>query len=178
MATKTAFSLRQLIREVAESTTLADPAEIASEVAGRVPDEHVREAFTEMLRGYVRQVLTDERTFPSLPQPRETEDKTRPKGSRPGNRSRKVAGIRAAWAKVLTERVHVGPAPTDWKLFGDCDADDLDFMAGEREQIAEQNHTKAEHYRKVRKLLVEHSADTVRGLPEKVLDDAFGGGVQ
>ncbi len=172
MATTTAFSLRQLVREVAETTNLADPGEIADEVAGRVPDEHLRAAFTEMLRGFVRGVLGDERTFPRLPQPRETPEVP----IRPVARSRKVAGIRAAWAKVLAERVHVGPDASDWKLFGDCTTDDLDFMAQEREQIAEANHVKAEQYRKVRKLLVEHSVDTVRDLPEKVLNDAFGGG--
>lgn len=177
MATTTAFSLRQLIREVAETSVLADPGALAEEVARLVPDEHIQTAFAEMLRGYVRQVLSEDRTFPFLPQPRTTpEDKSRPRAGRPANRSRKVAGIREAWAKVLSERVHVGPAPTDWKLFGDCTVDDLDFMAGEREQIAEANHVKAEQYRKVRKLLVEHGASTVRDLPSRVLDDAFGGG--
>lgn len=177
MATKTAFSLRQLIREVAESSAIADPGALAEEVANQVPDEHLREAFAEMLRGYVRGVFRDERTFPSLPQPRDRSDgKSRPPAGRPGNRSRKVAGIRAEWAKVLRERVHVGPPPSAWKFFGDCDAEDIDFLIGEREQIAEANHTKAEQYRKVRKLLVEHDAATVRDLPENVLNDAFGGG--
>lgn len=172
MATKTAFSLRHLIREVAASSALTDPGALAKEVAKRVPEEHIHDAFEEMLRPYVRQVIAEGRTFPARDS---QQSKTRPPAGRPGNRSWKRDGIKLEWAKVLRERVHVGPAASDWKLFGDCDAADLDFMIEERERIADANHAKADQYRKVRRLVAEHGVATVRELPEQVLTDAFGG---
>lgn len=171
MSTDTAFSLRALVREVAKTSALADPGALAKEVAKRVPDEHIRDAFEEMLRGFVRECASSDRLFP-FPSP---QAESLPSAGRPNTRSWKREGIHAKWARAMRERVHVGPAASDWKFFGDCDLADLDFMASERQRLAEANQAKADQYVKLRALLVEHGAETVRDLPEGVLDAAFGG---
>lgn len=166
------FDLKALIREVADESQHADPGAIAEEVAKRVPNKHLRSAFREMLRPFVRQLVATGRTFPA-PMTRETastgSSDTKP---RPANRSWKRTGI-YRWASVLRERVHVGAS--DWKFLGDCDRDDLGFIASERRTLAEANLLKAEQYEKLLALLDEHGAATVRDLPEKALEDTFGG---
>lgn len=171
-----AFDLKALIREVAAESAHADPGALAEEVDKRVPDEHLREAFREMLRQFVRQMVVTSRTFPAptVRDAAEPAQASSPAPARPANRSWKRNGI-YKWASVLRERVHVGVGAADWKFLGDCDREDLGFIAEERRALAEANIVKAEQYEKLRALLDEHRAATVRELPEQALEDTFGG---
>lgn len=174
MTTTTAFSLRALIREVAEDSALADPGALAKEVAKRLPEEHVQDAYEEMPRHYVREVITSSRAL--RPQPRPFEDA--PGGTvkaAPVGRSQKVQAIRDWWRSVLRQRLHVGPAGTDWELLGDANAEQLRFAAGERREMAASNLANAEKLEALAALLDEHGVATANELPDGVLASFFGG---
>lgn len=157
------FNLRALVREVAESSTLTDPGSLADEIARRIPAEHVHDAFVQMLRPYVRELITKDRSFGT---PTDHHEAPRP------GRSWKRDGIRAHWRRVLRERVHVGVGPADWKFLGDCGREDLLFAAAERRQMAEANLAKAAQFEQIAALLDDDK--TVRDLPDDTLAASLG----
>jgi hypothetical protein len=178
VSTATAFNLRALIREVLATSALPDPGALAKEVSERVPDEHLREAFEEMLRTYVTNTITGGRKLFPGPANGSLHETPAPKGgrrSRPVGRSSKVAGIREAWREALRQRVNIGPAPEDWKFLADCGADDLAFAETVRREVAARNLANADQFKGLRELLAEHGAEQVRDLPDSVLADYFGG---
>jgi hypothetical protein len=178
VSTATAFNLRSLIREVLDESVLADPGGVAKEVSKRVPDDHLRDAFEEMLRTYVTNTITGGRTlfpkpvngaFHEVPVP-QVGGKSRAVG-----RSKKVEGIREAWREVLRQRINIGPAPEDWKFLGDCDTEDLAFAETARRELAARNLANADQLKGLRDLLAEHGVEHVRDLPDSVLAAYLGG---
>lgn len=172
-----------------DESALTDPGALAKEVSDRVPDEHVREAFEEMLRTYVQTTLTARRSLfpagvvfrePVAPQKAEEPPAN---GETPGNgksrsigRSKKVEAIREAWRAVLRQRINIGPAPEDWKFLGDCGTEDLLFAETARRDLAARNLANADQLKGLRDLLAEHGKHHVRDLPDSVLAGYFGGG--
>lgn len=157
----TDFNLRQVIREVLRSSTMADPGQVADEVMRRIPTKMIKAALTQVLRDVVRQVMSEERGAHRGLTP--TAGPTR---------SAKVSGIRDGWQKRLRDRVHVGAS--EWKLLGSCTYDDLLFAASERREIAESNAAMARQYDAWARLINKHDVATFGDLPAEAQMSALG----
>lgn len=155
------FDLRALIREVCDNSTMADPATLAKEVSRHIGRNQQREALEQALPTVVQHVVSRQRGG-FVPEQR-TSDNTNP------SRSRKVAAIRETWRRMLRDRIAIGPAVSDWKFLGDCNADDLAYAATIREDHARRNAARAEQLRNLAELLTEHGVATVAELPAPTL---------
>lgn len=166
------FNLRKLIRDVLTNSLLADPRDLAAEAFQRIPaDQHaaaLRQCLTDVVREEIR--LSRNHTPPTV-----MAERPGPRGNvarqRPAARSAKVAGIRAMWQEKLRERIHTGPASTDWRLLGDCTFEELMFAAGERRTIALRNEAKAAEYAELAEAVRAAGVVRVRDLPAEVLKD-------
>lgn len=181
--TTTEFSLRTLIRDVADSTPFTDLSFITAEVLCRVPDEHLREALSQALPRLVREVATENRPRGPIARPSDSPPPPAPSappaakavpvgGPSPqysGNR--KGAEIRDAWQKVL--EAPYGTA-SGQKRLGDCTYDDLQFMATGLDKQAADYAARARGFRELAALLTDHEAPILRELPAEVLMNALG----
>lgn len=181
----TDFNIRQLVRDVLRSSTMADPGDVADEVMRRIPKEMMRAALAQVLREVVRQVMGEERQANrsgggiSTEPPQQTPLSVAPSqptntAPRVANRSFKVNAIRDGWQKRLTDRIHVGQSARDWKLLKFCTYDDLLFAATERRGIADSNATAARQYDMWARLINEHDVATFGDLPAEALMSALG----
>lgn len=158
----TDFDLRKLVREVCENSEVADPAQLAKEVNQRIKRQERDAALEAALPLFVRVELGQMRMSTHR--------------VRPGPQSsRKVAGIRETWRRMLRDRINVGPDVSDWKFLADCTATDLDYAASIREENARRNAARAEQYRQLAELLEEHGVATVGELPDETLGTALDG---
>lgn len=156
------FNLRALIREVCDSSTIADPRTLSLEVFKHIDPDDYPLGLQQALPNLVGAVVSQSRMqndAPNMAGPR------RPK-------SRKVAGYQQL-AVMLRDRLNVGPDVTDWKFLGDCTATDLTYAKQVRESIARANQTKALQYGYLASQLAEHGVDTVKDLPENLLTEAL-----
>lgn len=166
------FNLRALVREVAATSTMNDPGDIAEEVAKRIARKDTAEALRQALRVFVRQVISEQRPHsigaPSSPV---TSPKFRSAGPA-ANRSAKVAAIRDGWQKHLRARYHVGDG--QWSQLGDCGREQLDYIATFLDNQAAQKQAKARSIRRLAEAVTEHEVKRVRDLPAELLMTAFG----
>lgn len=148
------FSLRETIRAALNATDEADPGVIADSVLQSIPVEAYRDALSQSLRLFVRQVISETRTsnHPSNVTPIRT-----------FGRSSKVAAIREGWQRRLRDRVHVGNS--EWKQLADCTYDDLLAVAGERQQLADRNSAWAREYRAMASAVLDANVETFGDLP-------------
>lgn len=167
------FNLRALIREVADTSTIADPDTLAKEVASRIGRNHVRAALEQALPSLVQAMLSRQRGSFVVPgdQMRVGPQGLDVAGAPTPNRSRKVQGIRSMWAAQLRERICVGPKT--YKFFGDCTFEDLTTAAATREEHARQNAQSAFRLHSLADLVRRHGVKTVRELPDSILSDAL-----
>lgn len=163
------FNLRALIREVADSSTIAEPELLAREVSRRVGRNDVYAALDQALPTLVRAMLT--RTPLMLPGGQAGSENQSNIAAGVPNRSRKVQGIRSMWAAQLRERICVGPKT--YKFFGDCTFEDLTTAAATREEHARQNAQSAFRLHSLADLVRRHGVKTVRELPDSILNDAL-----
>lgn len=168
------FSLRNLIRSVADESELTDPTALAEEVARRVPKARIQECFVEMLRPYVHGVIVRNRQFNPPPVLEETPTAGDAKPKAKAARSAKVAAIREWWRDVLRERLHIGSGPEAWVFLGDAASDQLRFAATERRDLAALNVQNAERLEKLAALVEEHDVSSANELPADVLAEFFG----
>lgn len=162
------FDLRALVREVCDTSMVADPTTITKEVAKRI-DKHDRaEALEQALPVFVYHAITRARGHVAT-QFAETTRPTRP------TTSRKVAGIRETWRRMLRDQIAVGPSSSDWKFLGQCTCEDLAYAAQVREDNARRNAERAAWLRNLAELLATHGVTTVEELPESVLSEHLGG---
>lgn len=167
------FDLRTLVREVCATSTIADPGMLAKEVSSRIRKADRDTALEQALRAFVHQIVSrDRHSTTSLTSQRNRDTQAETAGG--GTTSRKVAGIRDAWRRMLRDRIAVGAAPGEWKFLADCTAVDLDYAATIREENARQNTARAAQLRELAALLTEHGVNTVAQLPETVLGPALG----
>lgn len=197
-----AFSLRHLIREVLDSSTMSDPHDVAPEVLRRVDDEDLRAALRECLPSMVREMVHgSNRGVPRLssvvpPQGQGARltlhaqsDEPEVMGERPGvgpmasvgraparksGRSAKVAAIRASGPKWLADRIYTSADPREWKRVGDCSFAELMFAAGQRREQAARTSAAAERLEALAGLVRVHGVSRVRDLPESVLAEVGG----
>ena len=164
------IDLRALIREVCETSTMADPTSIAREVEKRIDAGELGEALAQALPAVVHNVVSRMRgPIPSdSPGGHGSRDAHSPTAA---GRSSKVAGIRDAWARMLRNRVSVGPAPDAWKFLANCNADDLAYAAQLRRSHAAANTIAAERFERLGEALTAHGVGTVGELPPGALGD-------
>lgn len=189
----TDFNVRQLIRDVLRSTTLAEPADVSAEVMRRIPADKMQVALAQVLRDVVREMIRSERAGnnsltvsdgapaakPPLPVAPPTarfsapspDQNGEPEAPRVPNRSVKVSAIRDGWQKRLHDRVHVSGS---WKLLRYCTYEDLLFAAAERRDIADSNAAAARQYDAWARLINEHDVATFGDLPAEALMSALG----
>lgn len=170
----TSFDLRALIRDVCATSTITDPATLAKEVGRRIGRNEQREALEQALPTIVQHVISRARGSLSSPGGQLTTDDQGAYAAGAPSRSRKVAGIRETWRRMLRERLNVGPAVGDWKFLADCTTADLAYAAQLREDHARRNAAKAAQLRRLAELLDEHQVTTVGELPEGDLGGALG----
>jgi hypothetical protein len=183
------FNLRQLIREVLRSSTMADPGDVATEVMRRIPARMIKTALTQVLRDVVRQVMSEERGKNSgaatvvetppppalrIAQPTLDDESSTPPPKPVPNRSWKRQAISDGWQKRLTDRIHVGQNARDWKLLRACTYEDLLFAATERRSLADSNAAVARQYDAWARLMNEHDVATFGDLPAEALMSALG----
>lgn len=152
--------LRSLVAQTLEQTDVADPGAVARLVLDRMSDVERAEALEVTLRGFVRQLMSEQRRTPPAAPP----------ASMP--RSWKVQAVRDGWQQRLRDRVHVGDS--QWKLLADCGYADLMAAADERAAIADRNAAWARTYREWARLLDEQGAATFADLPAVVQANALG----
>lgn len=157
------FNARALVRDVLHTSTLADPGDVAEEVFKRIPEEDHAEALRQLLRLFVRQVISEERIShgPAAPVTSTVNS----------GRSRKVRAIREDWQRRLDDRLH---GQSEWKLLRDCTYEDLTAAAAERRDLAARNEAWARTYDEWARLLTEHDVKTFGELPAAVLQDTLG----
>ncbi len=153
------FDLRATVREVLDSTRIADPGLLADEVVRQIPKSAVADVLRITLREYVRVVIGQERMkAPAAPTPQQQQTK---------------ATRINHWSRVLNRRECV--AEGVWKLFADLTRDDLLALAEGRRQQAQQLAAKADHYDRMAKLVEQHHVERVGDLPEDVLREHLEG---
>jgi len=158
------FNLRAAVREVIDSTDLADPRDVAAKVAESIAGRDLRRALTEALATFVRVEFGRGRMTSG-----------RPSLDRPENgsaRSAKVSAFRAhaeQWRKKLRDRVHVGAS--HWLLLADCSFENLTTAAEERRQLAVANGVAAERYERYAKAVEAAGVERFGDLPESTLRD-------
>lgn len=163
----TDFSLRQHVRAILTDSTMADPRELAAEAFARIPAEDYGTALQQCLPDVVREEIRHSRNF--APAGAMTEQPRAIGSGAKARPSKKVASIRAMWQEKLRERIHTGPAPSDWRLLGDCTVDELMFAAEERRAMAARNEAKAEEYADLAEAVRTAGVQRVRDLPAAVL---------
>ncbi|MEO3856100.1 hypothetical protein [Acrocarpospora sp. B8E8] len=170
------FSLRNLIREVAEESALADPGALAKEVSKHVTDDLLRACFDEMIRPFVQNVISGHRFASAPPTPADdsAEIKEPDGGKSKSNRSWKVKGVRETWRSILRQRLHVGPGSSDWQFLGEATTEELRFAAGERRDLAAANVANAAKLEALAALCDEHGVDAPARLADDVLAEFFG----
>ncbi|MGW6255469.1 hypothetical protein [Streptomyces sp. NPDC055085] len=154
--------LRPLVRSVLDGNdALTDPTQVAAVVASKIPEDHVADALTEVLRPYVHDVMVQARQ-------RHPSTST---GVRRGV-SVRVDSVREGWQRRLKGREHV--PDVGWKLFEDCSYDDLTAIAEYRQREAEQMAASGRWYRSIASLLTEHDVKRAGDLPADVLMQVLG----
>lgn len=163
------FNLRALVRDVCDSSTIADPALLAKEVSRRIKRSERDAALEQSLRIFVQHFVSMIRNSPG----RHSDHETHAPLAAGGPTSRKVAGIRDAWRRMLRDRIAVGADAGEWKFLSDCTATDLAYAAVIREDHARRNAASATRLRDLAELLDKHNVTTVGELPDDVLGPAL-----
>lgn len=154
------FSLIAVVRGVLDADASEDLSVIIKEVRAAIPADCTDAALDQALLPLVHDVITKQRTR----QP------AAPSGS---GRSSKVQRIRDYWRRQLDD-IRYTVADGSVRRIGDMSRDDLLFIAGRLDELADYNRKRADSVRRIADALAEHDAATVRDLPEKFLETAFG----
>lgn len=151
------YSLPDAVREVLDTTSLADPDDVAAKVAENVPSNKLRTVVRVLLPAYVREHMRAQRASNPV-----ISDAHRTRSAR----SSKVAAIRAEHERCLRDRVFTDAG---WKLLGECTYENLVYAANARREDAERNMARAAQYDALAAALQEHGVATVGELPATVV---------
>lgn len=169
------FNLRALIRDVCDKSSDAEPDLLVKEVLRRIERRDTRAALEQALPTVVQSVISSYRFTTDRPQtaPADHFGSDAHTGAASGgahpikaSRSSKVAGIRDTIGRALRERISVGHDRSAWKFLGDCTADDLEYAAQLRDDLAKSNAHRAKQLRELADALREADVETVRDLPD------------
>lgn len=161
------IDIQTVVRHIIDSTTLADPGDIAAKVCESLPDAQLREVLTVALRAYVRDQLAQHRwrtavaaSVPTLEAP------VGSLSSNPTARSERVTAIRDAAPAWLRARVC---AAGEWLLLGDCTPIHLAALDRDLHRQASRLECKREKYRHLLELCEQYAVSHVSDLPVEVL---------
>jgi hypothetical protein len=136
---QTPFDLREAVRLVLAKGELHDPRTVAAEVLDRMGPEDWREAIVQALPGFVRGVMSQERSAAltalavlgavNVPR-RSPRDERRPQAYVQGWR---VTGLQA-YGRAMAQSVYTAHG---WIALGRCSPGDLDFIAQHHVQQAQ-----------------------------------------
>lgn len=163
------FDLRALVRDVCATSMIADPTMLAKEVNRRIKRTQRDAALEQSLRIFVQHFVSLNRNSSGV----QSGNGDQRRVDAGGSTSRKVAGIRDSWRRMLQDRISVGADSSDWKFLRDCTALDLDYAATLREDHARRNAARAKQLRELAELLTAHGVATVGQLPEGILAPAL-----
>lgn len=156
------FNLRAAVRDVIDSTDLADPRDVAAKVAKDIPSKELRRALAEALVTFVRVEFGHIRMASSRQLPEQPASA----------RSAKVAAFRVhaeQWRRKLRDRIHVGGS--EWLLLADCSFENLTLAAEERRQMAVSNAAAADRYERYAKAVEAAGVERFGDLDEDTLRD-------
>lgn len=170
-ATNTDFSLRAIVRETLNDSTLTDPRQLATIILERLEDHQLRDALAQILPEYVRIVIGVDRSHaPGYPLAVDGTTNT----AAP-NRSWKVEALQD-YGRLLRQRIHI--PNTGWKFLADCGPEDLFGAAAERRDIATQTLVVADRYERLGKAVEHAGVPAVRNLPQDVIQRVWDGAEQ
>lgn len=154
------MSLRQLAREVVETSTSNDLDAMIDELLNRVPEADLRDALRETLRTVIRDAIHARRntTVPIA-------GRAAPKNQSGG--SWWVEGIRKAHQEKLRDLFHVGSG--NWKRLAEMTYQDLIFAAEERRDNAKRSLAHADKLDTYAATVRRFGVDTFGDLPESEL---------
>ena len=159
------MSLRQLAREVVETSTTNDLDVMADELLNRVTDEELRDALRETLRTVIRDTIRAQRNM-VVP----IAGRTAP----PNTGSWWVDGLREAHQQKLRDLFHVGNG--QWKRLAEMTYTDLAFAAEERRDNAKRSLAHADKFDTYAATVKRFGVNTFGDLPEDeitgLLEDA------
>lgn len=157
------FNVRELIRDVIDSSGLADPGEIADVVLAKISDDDLRSALRSVLRSAVRMQLGHERK--NLAE----QSASNATGANRANQ------VRHWYERTLQMSLHVADKDGQpvWARFGDCTAAQLEFVANERREKARMNAAQALVYERVQAWMKTKRAKTVSDLSAEDLREAM-----
>lgn len=172
------FDLRALVKSVCDTSSLTNDDDLTKEVLAQIDEADEHDALQQALLVYVRRFVSrDHRplAFPS-DSPGDQAGGDAQKYPVAGGpipfRSRKVSSIRSGWQSQLQARYNVGHKTR--KFFGDCTLDDLAFIAKHRREFAAANLRTADYVDSIAELMRQAGAETVRELPEDVINTLGG----
>jgi chemotaxis regulatin CheY-phosphate phosphatase CheZ len=154
-----AFSLRRLVREHVETAGHLDPDRIAAEVLADLPRRYYERALRELLRGEVVHALGEARRDAMNAKPR---PKPRPTSNRFQRHAEKFGD---PWQRWLAAPIEVGDS---FRRLSECTADDLDYAARRRRELAAANTAVALRFEAYRDAVRRHGVDTFGDLPVDV----------
>lgn len=161
-----AFNLRHAIRDYIAGSDEMDPSRIADAVMKQIPRSAYGRVIRELLRGAVVDEMGEQRrrAMASKPSP-VTPGRSRFHGwkARQGDQ----------WLRALSVPVEVG-AQT-YRALGECSADDLDYAARRRYDLASANRVQARKFEAYRDAVLEHGVATFGDLPAEVRLRLLGG---
>lgn len=161
------FVLASLIREVIETNPSPDPSVLAEEVVTRIPDEHLREALTQVMRQVIIRTI-GQRRLDVEPSESLKHSST---VSGPKALSKKVQGIKKDfWKRRLNDRF-LGAG--GFVFLRDATWDDLMAAANERSAQAQQFLSRAAQFEAWAALLHQHNVAKFSDLPEDVQQEAL-----
>lgn len=146
-------SVHALIAAVTEETDADDPSEIADLVLERIPDSELRDAFRPVLRSYVVSRLASFRS------------KVRAVAQEPPASAR-WDGASSVYLQFLRNRVAVSG---QWRKMGECTAEDADWLASERMNLAKATATEARRFQMLAKAVRTKNVKTIGDLDEPTL---------
>jgi hypothetical protein len=145
-------SLRDRIRALLRDTDETDPGRIADKIASDMLGEDQREWLLSLLRDAVREVIRQERSTDVAAQGESRADR-----------------FRNSWKRHLRDRVHVGDSV--FKMFADCDLEQVRFLVSERRNQAARLLLKADQYEAVADAMVSADVARVSDLPDDTLGE-------
>lgn len=160
------FSLRAIAISVLLEMDTEDRESVLKEIERRIPAEMLGEALHQAIPAFAHSVM------PRWPSP--VPDLADSGKARATGRSSKVAAIRDAWKRHLEGRYTVEDGSL--RRLGDFRQEDLIFMAGQLEDKARRNRTRAKAMKDLAAALGEHKVTVVRDLPPDFLAGFFGTG--
>lgn len=152
-------NLRALVFEVQSDLQDPDPGIVADEVMNRLRPDEYRDALSQILRLYVREVQGAQRHELRAGIGRRQRAKT--------SRSPKVSRLK----ELLATSIYTGSV---YKTLGQCTAPDLKNAAHELRNQAAQNIAVARQYDTWAKLILSRGAADFGSLPEATLIKALG----